>query len=249
MRMLYSVLAAGALVVGIAGTGAAAPESFSNGTLSLQIATLDPLSLGPESGSADITRTGEAISSLVFPAGVFTTVGLVIPVTDPSAAPIGGLQATVSNQTGTFTGSPLAGPLAVAGVTKVCLFGACSAAVANLSVPFSNPANNFALGVGGTTNVTGAVNITVKGAPWTAGTINVDNGQGGVITAMGGVQQVGGGTQISLVTPVFISTNIGVSSIVPAFGTMQFTVPEPGAAAVGLAAVGSLLVLGRARRR
>ena len=248
MRMLYSVLAAGALVAGIAGTGAAAPESFTNGTLTLQISTLDPLSLGPESGTVEVSRSAGAITAITFPSDVFATTALVVPVTDPLAAPIAGLQATASNKTGTFAGSPLAGPMPIGGVTKVCLFGPCQAAVANLSVPFSNPAAGFALGLGGTTTVTGAVNLTVKGAPWTAGTIMVDDGDGGTITAMGGVQVGAGATQVALVTPIFISTNISVSSIVPAFGVLEFTVPEPGVAALGAAAVGGLLVLGWRRR-
>jgi hypothetical protein len=232
---LYSVLVAGALVAGMAGTSAAAPESFSSGTLSLQVATLDPLSLGPATGNAGITRSGGNITAVTsFPPNVFASTGLLVPVTDPAALPIQGLQATLMNGQGAFAGAPIGGQMPILGVVKVCLFGACPVAAANLSVPISN------VGSGGTTVVTGAVNITVKGSPWTTGTINVP----AIGTVKGGIAPVGGGTQVTLVTPVFISTNISVSAVVPSFATLQFTVPEPGVAALGVAGVGSLLVLG-----
>ena len=136
------------------------------------------------------------------------------------------------------------------GVTKVCLFGTCSAAVSNLSVPVSVVGGPTA-----TTAVAAAVNVTVRGAPWTQGVAAV-----GTITAMGnaGAQTqtttIGGkiSNTVTLVTPVFISTNIGASSVVPGFGNLNFTLtsaPEPGTLAALGAAIASLVGVGLVRRR
>jgi hypothetical protein len=56
---------------------------------------------------------------------------------------------------------------------------------------------------------------------------------------------------VNLVTPVFVSTNIGASAVVPVFGRLDFTLttPEPGALATLGAAIVSLVAVGFARRR
>jgi hypothetical protein len=120
---------------------------------------------------------------------------------------------------------------------KFCTYPSpCSSAVANISVPLS-------VGQTGTAYATGAQNMTVVGAPWTTGTAVV-----GTATMMGEVAPLSGtgaaSGQIRLVTPIFISTNLAASPVLPAFGvlTLHF-VPEPttlallGVATAGLAAM------------
>jgi hypothetical protein len=69
----------------------------------------------------------------------------------------------------------------------------------------------------------------------------------------GGVTQTTMGTAhknvIELVTPVFVSTNLGASSVVAVYGSLGFTVPEPGTIAALGAAFISLVAVGVARRR
>jgi len=219
--------------------------------------------------------------------------GLVVPVTDPAAAPIRGLQFTEANATGNWAlatptamqpqpvtpGAHLRGPMQLLGVNKVCLFGPCNAGPpANITVPVSP------VGVGGTVSASGAVAVTVKGAPWTTGKLVIfprtamttmgaavtppGNPTGMGMTTMGGTSMAtvfaaggvtnmaqtsmgGAGTQIQLVTPIFVSTNIPASAVVPAYAIFQFVVPspEPGVAAAGVAVIGTLLILGWRRRR
>jgi len=54
---------------------------------------------------------------------------------------------------------------------------------------------------------------------------------------------------VELVTPIFVSTNIGASSVVAVYGRLGFTIPEPGTVAALGAAVISLVAMGVARRR
>jgi len=214
--------------------------------------------------------------------------GFLVPITDPAAAPIKGLQLTQNNASGNFAiGTPtsmqpqpvtpgphLRGPMALIGVNKVCLFKACTSnPSANITVPVS------VNGIGGTVTATGAVAVTVRGAAWTTGQqlifprtamtamgANVPpgnpTGMGMGMTTMGATSMASifvkggtskttmGGTHVQLVTPIFISTNIPASAVVPAFAILQFVAsPEPGIAAGCVAAIGALLLIGWRRRR
>jgi len=242
MRKLLGVIAASFLAVGVAGQAHAVALGF-NGVMGIQLAALSPV-LIPGSGTAIINGSASAghINTLSLAGGSFATTGYVLPVTDPAAAPIKGLQVTVVNASGAFGGSPLGGVMPLIGSTKVCLFGACSAAIANLNVPLSP------VGLGGAAVVTAAVNITVVGAPWTSGTAAI-----GTITAMGGAapaSNTGAASGVvSLVTPVFVSTNIGASAVVPVFGLLSLHfVPEPGTLVLLGSGIAGLVAFGRSAR-
>jgi len=217
------------------------------GSLAVSVAGLSPVAI-PGSGTAVVNGSGAGghLTALALPASPFATAGFVVPVTDPAAFPIAGLQVTAHNASGNFAGSGGAGfggNMPIVGAAKVCLFGPCSAAVSNLNVPLS------VVGVGGVALVTGAVNLTVVGAPWTTGTAAV-----GTITSMGGVSPLSNtgapSGAITLVTPIFISTNIGASAVVPGFSilTLHF-VPEPGTLMLLGSGIAGLVAFGRSRAR
>lgn len=191
------------------------------GELSIAIQTLDPIRVRAGGEAVVTTRDGDHLSALALGADVFSTARQVVPVTDPIAFPIRGLQATVANQAASFAesaGGRFGGTMPLRGVVKVCLFGGCDEAVANIEVPLS------AIGVGGGTFVTGAVNLTVQGAPWTTGTASI-----GTIGVQGRAQGPAGATsstaaldgQLNVVTPVYVSTNIGALGVVPVFGSLR----------------------------
>jgi hypothetical protein len=185
--------------------------------------------------------------------------GLLVPVTDPAASPIKGVILTAHNGVANFgaggggagigNGTPankFGGVMPINGFAKVCLFASCGYPLnaANLNIPLS------VVGAGGFTDVVGAVNLTVIGAPWTTGTASV-----GTITKMGSAapnSNTGNGSgTVQLVTPIFISTNIaGASAVVPAFGilTLHF-VPEPGTLLLLGSGIAGLVAFGRSRVR
>jgi hypothetical protein len=212
------------------------------GTLAFQILSLDPLPIAG-SGVASVGTSGLHLDSVALAAGVFAASGVTVPLTDPALYPLNGLQLTASNAAGTLAGS--GGALPLAGAVKICLFNACSAALANVSVPLS------VVGQGGTVTVGGGVNLTVSGAAWTTGTVVLPGTYGGTVTAMGfrhGPNGLASSTAqasgvLQLVTPILISTDLGGAPIWPAFATLTLHfVPEPGtllllgSALVGLAA-------------
>jgi hypothetical protein len=240
------LVAAAAIVLAASGARAAAVPFTTS--LVLQIATLPPVVI-PGAGTVIVNGSagGSHIHSLAFAGSTFATSGLVLSITNPSVFPIAGVHITAHNGAGNFAdgGGTLGGVMPIAGVAKVCLFGPCTAAVSNLSVPLS------VVGQGGWANPTGAVNLTVIGAPWTTGTAAV-----GTITAMGSAHGPASATsstflpggQLKLVTPVFINTAIGASPVVPAFGILTFHfVPEPATIALLAGGIGLLGIIGRAR--
>jgi hypothetical protein len=200
------------------------------------------------SGVATVNGSGPGghLNSLTLPASPFATTAATVPVTDPAVFPINGFQATVHNGAGSFAGG--GGIMALFGVAKVCLFYQCGTLVpGNLSVPLT------VVGAGGVTTVKGAVNVTVVGGAWTTGTAAV-----GSLTAMGFAHGPNGFTSstaqnsgvIQLVTPIFVSTNIGSFPVWPLFATLTLHfVPEPGTFALLAGGLGALALGGRARMR
>jgi hypothetical protein len=176
--------------------------------------------------------------------------GLLVPVTDPAASPIFGVIIAAHNANANFAGvgnAGFGGTMPLNGSARVCLFASCGKAnnAANLNIPLS-----VVGGPGGSTTVTGAVNLTVVGAPWTTGTAAV-----GTITQMGFAlpnSNTGANSGVvRLVTPIFISTNIaGASAVVPAFAflTLHF-VPEPGTLMLLGSGIAGLVAFGRSRVR
>lgn len=214
------VVAAAALL--LSGAGQAAPLPFT-GSFAIVIGAFGIGITGQ--GVGEVDAPGAHLGSLAIPAGAFAANGLTVTIPTPSAAPLGGIQVTAANGAGNFV-RPNGGVMPIVGAAKACLFGACSNAAANLTVPLS------VVGLGGTVTAEGAVNVTVIGAPWTTATAF-----NGTATAMGYARGRGGQTsstaqpsgEIQLVTPIRILTNLpGDFTSLPAFGvlTLHF-VPEP----------------------
>jgi hypothetical protein len=177
------------------------------------------------SGVAQVDGSGGGLhlDAITLPAGAFSASQLRMPLTDPGVFPVAGIQLTVSNQTGAFSaaGGGLGGPMPLDGSFRFC----------HLVVPLTGVA-----GTDGTVTAKGAVNLTVIGAPWTTGTAAI-----GTITRMGfahGPESLASSTAqtsgvVQLVTPIFISTNLGASSVLPGFATLTLHfVPEPGTLAL-----------------
>jgi hypothetical protein len=246
------------LLAGGSAEAAPAPPTITNASLAVSIGTTLPPIAITQTGTVTpgVTRNGSnALVALTIPAPppIVQTTSQIIPVTDPSAAPIRGIMATAQNDAAAFAGTPgvaWGGQMPLIGVNKVCLFATCTAAIANLIVPVS------VVGEGGAALVTAAVNLTVLGAPWTSMTAQI-----GTVTKMGGITQmtamgVSGTTvvdTVSLVTPVFVSTSIAPSAIVPVMGLFQFTITSPAPEPTTIAALGAsiiaLVTVGVSRRR
>ena len=203
-------------------TSAAATQFPFSGVLSISIAGLPPV-LVPGAGVATLNpnTNGLHLQSALLPAGAFARTGFSASVSAASAFPIAGVQVTAANASGVLArdgSGALGGTMAIAGVAKVCLFAACaSSPPANVSVPVS------VVGQGGTATAIGAVNVTVRGAPWTTGTASGSAaGPGGLASS---TAQAGG--HLALTTPIFISTNIGALAEIAASGRIELTFEQP----------------------
>jgi hypothetical protein len=251
MRKLFGVFAAALLALGVAGQANAGPSLFT-GALAIQLATLPPIAL-PGAGIAIVNGSGGGahLNTLQLAGGTFMTTGFTLTISPPAGGAIAGIQVTASNTAGNFFGGSLAGTLggqmSINGFAKVCLFFTCGAPPpANLNVPLN------VVGVGGAAAVGAAVNVTVIGAPWTTGTAAV-----GTVTVMGFGHGAASGTTstagpsgvVQLVTPIFVSTSVAGSEVVPAFGILALHfVPEPGTLVLLGSGIAGLVMFGRSRR-
>jgi hypothetical protein len=258
--LVFSLLAGG----GFAPAALAAALPF-EGTLRLQLVGAG-FSV-PASGSVTLNGSGGLghLESLqVAPAQILVS-GLMIPVTDPVAAPIRGFDVSIVNDSGDFARSPsatgpLQGAMPLLGIWRICLFAACPAALANLSVPLSA----VGAGEGAVATAIGsaeALDLTVLGAAWTIGmavpVVSFGRGQPTTTMAAGfahGPASLSSSTAqpegaLQLVTPFAVSTNLAIDG--PLLGVASLTlrfVPEPATFALvagGLAA----LVAAAVRRR
>ena len=228
-----------------AGPALAVPLAFT-GSLAVKISGLDPVEIaGAGTATINGSSSGGHLNQLFVPAAAFATAAFVLPVTDPAAFPIGGVQVTAANGPGNFaatTGGGFGGVMPVFGLAKACLVGACSTAAGNLSVPLS------VVGVGGAVTAVGLANVTVIGAPWTVKTATV-----GASTMMGNASPVSNtgapSGNLTLVTPIFISTNIP-GQVLTAFAilTLHF-VPEPSTVLLLGSGVLGLVAFGRSKLR
>ena len=190
-------------------------------TIGIAIPTLPVFQMN-SSGTvvANPAEAGAHLRSLSVGAG-FASQVTTIPVTDPVAFPIRGLKFTAANAAGLLgesAGGRFNGLMPVLGVAKVCLFATCGTAVANVVVPLS------VIGEGGAVAVEGPVNVTVRGAPWTTGTIvagsaTAAGGRAGPAGAPSSTAQIGG--RLNLVTPIYISTNMGALPQIDSIGRVS----------------------------
>lgn len=256
-----------AVISSIVLAGAVSAEPIiTDGEVRLQISALDPIALQQSAvsviaTSASVSTVDNKVETLAVSTGVFSTSMLAVPVTDESSFPIVGVQGTASNAAGSLSrgfaaAGKLGGIMPLNGVSKVCLYGTggCSGAVSNISVPVSVVGEGGAAFVAVTAMGNPApVQVTVLGAPWTTQTVSI-----GTVTRMAvgntAMSQNAGATvtnNIQLVTPVFVSTNIPASAVVPVFGTLELTLttPEPGTIAAVGAAIAALVSVGMSRRK
>lgn len=242
--------------LGLAATSQAAPYALRNPKLQIVVALFDlpPLDV-PASPTApavlNATRNGDTLTSAVFPSKVFDTPALKITVT--GASPITGALIDASNPAATFTamggvGGTFGGAMPLRGTAKICLLlGGCVAPTNDMTVtlPLS------VVGGVATATATFLANLTIHGATWRADTVTIPNGTGATNMVTGGVAPtaMGDNLAVKLVAPLMVTTTLGGPfALVPAWSVLSFEVPEPGVLALGMGAVGALVLMGLRRR-
>jgi hypothetical protein len=259
-----------------AGTATSGPLKW-HGTVTLELATLDPIGIH---GSGIATVNGSSgyghLNQLVLDGGFAggETVAITYPEVTQSAG-IVSIRVTVSHfGPGTFggiSGAPPISPntLPVGGVAKICLYDPNCLPGGFLSLPLTvhtASSGTAGLGVGGLVEVGGAgpIRISVVANPWTIGSVSAldqtDNGAIVVESASGFVHGPASLTSstakpsgmVQFVTPLQVSTNLsaGSNEVMALFGrtTLHF-IPEPGVLLLLGTGVAGLVLLGRSRMR
>ena len=265
-RLVSTPLLLIALAACIDSVSARASPLFWEGTLSIEVLGLPPLSM-TGGGVATVDGPGGAwLQTLRLAASRGGIEGsALVPITDPGLAPNVAIGATASLGTGSF--APISGgtgtaPLtrrvaALRGLARLCLFS--TACGTHIPFPFTRETPGGGLkgvGIGGLVTVGGAgpLRFSIEGAPWTlhTATVALATPGGGEIPvyASGFVHGAGSvtgstaapGGVVQLVTPIRITSN--QPSQLGAFGRLEIRfLPEPGwllLLAAGLAGLGLL---------
>ena len=217
-RLRHPVLVAVAFLVIAGGRERAdAYPRYFTGTLEFHIGSLAPIVFDPIAGTAAYTGESQAPARIAIDYGVFG--GSVLRTVPESARPIVSLSAAIANQPGTFERwapsgvRAFGGAMPLSGYTKICLFFGCDAGpLANVTVPMS------VIGRRAVATVKGLVNLTVRGAPWSAQGARTQYGSWVSGTSMA---LTDGGLELGLVTPIFISTNLPAIAEVPSWAKLH----------------------------
>jgi hypothetical protein len=197
-------------------------------TLSIQFGTIAPLATQTVTRNANVSLDANGrIASLQLETIDIATTGVQVFPVPTQYAPIGGLQGTfgawptAGQQTFVRqTNDRLGGVVRMLGVVRICLFAptGCPGS-ADVFLPLAHSPGSFApytaaIGWGGTWSFLASpfFSFTVRGAPWTTGTVNPGGGMTGMGFAHGPASQPGMtalfGGEMNLVTPLFISSTL-----------------------------------------
>jgi hypothetical protein len=260
--MFFSIAILG-LIVGLALPAAAA--TLSNGTLEVAIGALPGVVADmnpPTLENIDVAPDG----SFQLPAGVFATTSVVEKNLFTGVPLISSLTVIAANAVGNFSpggaaafnkgvfmdGNSFGGAMGISGRSIVGVLG-----ILTLNVPFDP------VGIGGSVMAAKAnLKITVTGAQWTTGQVQVKGVTVMIVTPMGATGETigtttftgsrnttpSGAVNLSIISPVRVLTNAG--TLIPVLNTLKLTIeaPEPAAVAGVLAAIAGLGALGYRRR-
>jgi hypothetical protein len=215
----------------------------------------------PIAGLAGDSTSTTTPNAVTVPAGA-TTAGLpttITLVTTPTPGGTYGYNLKIANKplgplgAGSFSGTPLAGPMAIQGAILATLTNFNNFTIANLPL---TSAGTKGVGLGGTLSVTSYAGgiWSVAGAPWTTGpaAVNNVNTPGGsvlpTLTLTGYDNRNAAGLgMVQLVTP--IQFNLGGGSSVGTHGVLTLNfVPEPGTMLLVGTGLAAIAYLSRRRR-
>lgn len=246
------------------GSAARADPTGWLGTLSIEFVHLPPIEIQGH-GVAILETTGARIDRVALAGGVSGSGAAQLPRTGE----LGTISVAAELELGTgslasldpqHSGAPAGNRLPLAGMLKLCLFfPGCGL---HLPLGLTQDAGDRGMGVGGllTAGGFGSIRVSVDTAPWTLGTALLSpypyaNGET-VVSARGWAHGPHSltqstalpGGQLSLVTPVQVTSQIGQPWT--SFGRLRLHfVPEPTRAALLGAGILGLLSLGALRRR